>query len=333
MRWVPFVFFFVSLSALTTAQNSTGGDFSGGNQDFHPEAKVPAGVILVKGAWASASDSITPVPEGQSVVNNVFRDPYFGISYNLPKNWSEQYEGPPPSDSGRYVLAQFESPGATKDSIAGTILITAQDMFFTPAPSQNALQLVNYDKDHLESDYKLELSPTRTTIAGRPFVFYAYWSPVAKLHWYVLTTEIRCHAVEFVMMSRDTKLLENLVRGMKTMELPVTADAEADRGGDDSPVCIADYARSKNLVTRVDPIFRERSYNPVPVRIIVDKNGGVKHIHFLSALPSQTKAISEALKQWKFKPYLRNGRPFEVETGISFGRAMMATAPASASIE
>jgi len=42
-----------------------GGDFSNVAQ---PIVKVPEGVILVKGAWSSASDSSTPVPEGGSVV-------------------------------------------------------------------------------------------------------------------------------------------------------------------------------------------------------------------------------------------------------------------------
>jgi len=333
MRWLPFLFFFVSLSASAAAQSSTGGDFSGGHEAFHPEAKVPTGAILVKGAWASANDALTPVPEGQSMVHNVFRDPYFGIAYSLPKNWVEQFEGPPPSDTGHYVLAQLEYPGTTSNSIGGTILITAQDMFFTPAPAQNALQLVNYDKEHLEPDYKLELSPTRTTIAGRSFVFYAYWSPVAKLHWYVLTTEIRCHAVEFVMMSRDTKVLESLVLGMKAMQLPAEAGLTAGNGGRDFPVCIADYAYSKNLQTRVDPIFRERSYNPVPVRIIIDKNGSVKHIHFLSALPSQARAISDALKQWKFKPYVGVHGAAEVETGLMFGRALSPAQTGTSSVE
>ena len=64
------------------------------------------------------------------------------------------------------------------------------------------------------SDYKLEVSPKQTNIAGRPFTFYAYQSPVAQLHWYVLATEIRCHAVEFVLTSRDTKLLESLLADM-----------------------------------------------------------------------------------------------------------------------
>jgi hypothetical protein len=56
------------------------------------------------------------------------------------------------------------------------------------------------------------------------------------------------------------------------------------------------------------------------VRVIIDKEGRVKHIHFLSAFPDQAKAISDALEQWRFKPYLRAGKPVEVETGLMFGR-------------
>jgi len=42
-------------------------------------------------------------------------------------------------------------------------------------------------------------------------------------------------------------------------------------------------------------------------------------MHFLSAFPDQSKAIADALSQWRFRPYLREGRPVEVETGIMFG--------------
>jgi hypothetical protein len=311
----------VPLLAWGQAAPRSGGDFSSSTQPVHPEAKVPAGVILVKGAWPSASDSVTPLPEGGSVSNNVFRNPYFGWTYILPKDWAQKYEGPPPSDSGRYVLAQLRPADGYKGSSRGSVLITAQDMFFTPLPATNALQLVNYAKDNLQDDYKVELPPTQTKIAGRPFVFFAYWSPVAELHWYVLATEIRCHAVELVLTSRDTKLLESLVLGMSSMELPAEASPTVGTGGGAVPVCIKDYARDENVIARVDPVFSERTFNPVPVRIIIDKAGKVKHIHFLSAFPDQARVITDALKRWKFKPYLRNGQPVEVETGIMFGRA------------
>jgi len=106
----------------------------------------------------------------------------------------------------------------------------------------------------LGSDYKLEVSPKQTNIAGRPFTFYAYQSPVAQLHWYVLATEIRCHAVEFVLTSRDTKLLESLLADMNRMKLPAEAGGE---GGGVFPVCIKDYATDEHLIARVDPILTE----------------------------------------------------------------------------
>jgi hypothetical protein len=310
------------LPSLASGQSlpRNGGDFSNNTQPA-PDAKVPAGVILVKGAWASASDSITPLPEGGDVINNVYRNQYFGMTYALPKDCTEKYKGPPPSDSGRYVLAQLRSADTFKGPTPGTVLITAQDMFFTPLPATNALELVNYTKENLQADYTVELAPAETKIAGRPFIFFAYWSPVAELHWYVLATEIRCHAVEVVLTSRDTKLLANLVLDMNKMELPAEASPTAGTGGGAVPACIKDYARDENVITRVDPVFTERTFNPVPVRVVIDKGGKVKHIHFLSAYPDQARVITDALKRWKFKPYLRNGQPVEVETGIMFGHA------------
>ena len=295
-----------------------GGDFSDSTQ---PQTKVPAGVILVKGAWSSASDSRTPVPEVGSVANGVFTNRYFGMTYALPPDWTEKYEGPPPSDSGRYVLAQIRPADTYKGTTPGTILIIAQDMFFAPLPATNALELVNYSKDNLQSDYQVEMAPTEVKIAGHFFSFFAYWSPVAQLHWYLAATQIRCHAVELVLTSRDRKLLDSLFLDMNKMKLPAEASPTAGMGGGDFPVCIKDYARDENVIARVDPTFTERRFNPVPVRIIISKEGKVKHIHFLSAFPDQTKAITDALEKWKFRPYLRDGKPVEVETGIMFGRS------------
>jgi hypothetical protein len=174
------------------------------------------------------------------------------------------------------------------------------------------------------------MPPTPTRIAGRPFTFFAYWSPVAELHWYVAATEIRCHAVEIVLTSRDTKLLASLITDMEKMNLPAETSPTGGAGGGAVPFCIENYARDENLIARVDPIFTEHKFNSVPVRIIIDREGKVRHIHFLSAFPDQAKAITDALGQWKFKPYKRDGHPVEVETGILFGRATRSKTAATA---
>jgi hypothetical protein len=310
------LFSLIGAAQVTPAQSETqnGGDFS---SNPAPE-KLPTNVILVKGAWSSASDSSTPLPEGGSVNNNVYSNAYFGLRYVLPSDWTQGYTGPPPSDSGRYVLAQFHPADKTKSSARGSILVTAQDLFFALKPVTSAFELAQYSSENLAADYKLELPPTALQIANHAFVRFDYTSPIAELHWSVLTTEIRCHAVQFIFTSRDPKLVESLVQSMGTLEFSNLANAN---GGPDAPVCSKDYGTGENVLERENPILTERRYNAVPVRIIIDKEGKVKHIHFLSAFPDQAKAITDALWQWQFRPFVRDGKPVEVETGIMFGRA------------
>ena len=295
-----------------------GGDFS---QQLHPSKKLPTDVILVKGAWASASDSVTPVPEGGKVTNNVYSNPYFGLTYALSPDWIKKYDGPPPSDSGYYVLAHIQPADTFNGPDRGSVLIAAEDLFFTPTRATSTQELINFTRSNLQADYTVSRAPTEVRFAGHSFVRFNYDSPVAGLHWHVLATQIRCHMVQFVFTSRDPKLIESLIQDTNKMKLPDEAGLTQGTGGSDAPVCIRDYARDEHIVVKVDPILTDRRFNPIPVRIIIDREGKVKHIHFLSAFPDQSKGITDALLQWRFKPYLRDGQPVEVETGIMFGRA------------
>src|SRR5271166_1315769 len=154
----------LSLMPLSLSWGQTVGSQSrpqnGGDFPSNAQTKVPEGVILAKGAWSSAGDSVTPLPEDGSVTNNVFRNHYFGVTYSLPSGWTQEYEGPPPSDSGRYVLAEIRPAATYKGPNRGSILITAQDMFFTPLPAADAFELIDTMKDHLQADYKVEIPLT-----------------------------------------------------------------------------------------------------------------------------------------------------------------------------
>ena len=310
---------FVSSAAAAQVPSAPNGDDilqgqgSPGPQG-RPLIKLPTNVILVKGAWSSASDAATPLPEGGQVTTEAYDNPYFGLTLPLPPGWIQKYEGPPPSDGGYYVLAQLRPADPAPGQPRGTLLVAAQDMFFTTTRATGALELINYTRDHLQADYKVERPPSAVTLAGRSFIRLAYVSPVSGLHWSVFATQIRCHVVEFIFTSANTRLIENLTRGLDNLK------SRPDGGGDE-PVCVKDYASAETIVERVDPYFAEQKYNAIPVRVIIDREGKVKHIHFLSAFPAQSQAITTALLQWRFKPYLRNGQPVEVETGMLFGRA------------
>src|SRR3954453_1287353 len=95
---------------------------------------VPKNVILVKGAIPAASDSATPVPEKGTVSAGRYRNAYFGLSYPIPAGWKEQPGGPPPSDSGVYVLTQFALHDADdQQRLKAHVLVTAEDVFFSVA--------------------------------------------------------------------------------------------------------------------------------------------------------------------------------------------------------
>jgi len=280
-----------------------------------PLKKIPEGVILVKGAEPSASDDRTPLPEQNRIFSNVLQNRYLGLSWRLPADWWQEFEGPPPSDTGIYTLAQLIPTKSFKGPLKGTVLITAQDMFFTLLPASNPIERARYDKEHLPSYYDVERPPAEVKVGDRTFIRFDYKSEVAGLHWYVLATQVRCHLVQFVFTSQDTQMLESMIAGLGEMKLPAE-----ERGGGDAPLCIADYAAKKeNVLYRVEPVLADRKFNSVPVRIVIGKTGKVQHIHIISAFADQAVKIKEALLQWRFKPYKVNGEAVEVETGIVFG--------------
>jgi hypothetical protein len=277
----------------------------------HPTKVIPRGVILVKGATPSASDSTTPVPEGAAVGAVSFESRYFGISYRVPPGWTEKVKGPPPSDSGSYVLALLVPSDSIAKSVKGSILIEAQDRFFNAEAGSNALETVSYVRNHLQPSQEVERAPYEVTIGGRSFARLDYGSPDIGLHWRILAVEVRCHIVQFIFSGPDPAALDRMVADFSHIEFSSAGRA---------PLCVADYAVSANIIKRVTSTFAAR-FNPIPVRITIDKQGQVKYVHVISAFAEQSAALIDAVMKWRFKPYRKNGRPMEIETGMLVGQA------------
>ena len=274
-------------------------------------APLPGGVISVKGAWSSAAGTPSALPEDGTLTHGRYDNAYFGLGYALSTDWTERYAGPPPSDSGYYVLAQIEPKDPSRANGVGHVLIAAQDLFFSTPSVRSTADLISNYRKHLGPEYRVERAPIEFNIANREFVRLDYLSPVAGLHWHVLATEIRCHVVQFIFTGSSSKSLDRLAENLN-----ITLRASGDE-----PRCIKDFATADRLLEREDPILSEPRFNPVPVRIVIDKEGRVKHMHFVSAFPEQAKSIEDALSHWRFKPYLIDGQPVEVETGLLFGRS------------
>ena len=69
---------------------------------------------------------------------------------------------------------------------------------------------------------------------------------------------------------------------------------------------------------RVEPTPAAPKFTVVPVRIIIGTDGRVRHAHVIRGSVEQRASIIAALTQWRFEPLAINGRPTEVETGMTF---------------
>jgi hypothetical protein len=282
-------------------------------EELLPSVAATPGLL---GPGPSVGGTEMPVPEDGIVADGTYTSEYFGFSYRLPQGWKEGFAGPPPSDTGYYVLAEFKKVDNMADSSKGTILITASDKFFASQGTGSPRDLLEAMTARLKPVYQIESPLIEVKLGNRTFARLDYQAPVAELHWRILASEIRCHIVEFIFTSRDTRLLDDLVQSMDRMQLSAMAFSGVDEN--EVPLCIPDYATGPSLLHRVEPNFAGPRFTNIPARIVIGRNGKVKHIHVISAFPAQAENVKTSLSQWEFKPYVRNGRPFEVETGVLF---------------
>jgi protein TonB len=55
----------------------------------------------------------------------------------------------------------------------------------------------------------------------------------------------------------------------------------------------------------------------VVLKVVISKTGDVVSLALVSGDPLLAPAAIDAVKQWKYKPYLLNGNPVEVDTQVT----------------
>src|SRR6202167_506223 len=86
-------------------------------------------------------------------------------------------------------------------------------------------------------------------------------------------------------------------------------------------VRISQAIMANRLLSRVEPVYPPEAYTEhiagvVIVHVVIDKNGGVLNVDYVSGPLAQVPAAIEAVKQWKYQPYLLNGEAIEVESTV-----------------
>lgn len=70
------------------------------------------------------------------------------------------------------------------------------------------------------------------------------------------------------------------------------------------------------VVSPAYPSGAEQKPAAVVLRVVIWKSGDVAPLHIVSGPPSLEAEAMNALRQWKFKPYVRDGEPLDVTTEV-----------------
>ena len=99
-------------------------------------------------------------------------------------------------------------------------------------------------------------------------------------------------------------------------------------------VRITESAESSLIVKKVDPVYpplarQARIQGSVILQVEISKSGDVENVQLYRGHPMLATAAIDAVKQWKYKPYLLNGQAVEVETRVTVNFTLPDRSPAN----
>ncbi len=75
------------------------------------------------------------------------------------------------------------------------------------------------------------------------------------------------------------------------------------------------------VIHKVEPVYppiarSARVQGTVILAAVIGKDGTIQNLHVVSGHPLLTGAAMDAVKQWRYRPYILNGDPVEVDTQV-----------------
>jgi periplasmic protein TonB len=75
------------------------------------------------------------------------------------------------------------------------------------------------------------------------------------------------------------------------------------------------------VIRRVEPVYpaiakTARVQGTVILQAVIGKDGAIQNLHVVSGHPLLQGAAMDAVKQWRYKPYILNGEPVVVDTQV-----------------
>jgi len=116
-------------------------------------------------------------------------------------------------------------------------------------------------------------------------------------------------------------MTRRLVVSLLLLSLSTFTCLAASQGASPQSVTVGQSVMAGQIVAKVAPIYpplarQARVQGAVVLEATISENGEIVDLHVVSGHPMLVTAAVEAVKQWRYRPYLLNGQPVSVQTQI-----------------
>ncbi|MBZ5663811.1 MAG: energy transducer TonB [Acidobacteriia bacterium] len=281
----------------------------------------------------------TPSPPGTPPLG-IFRDggysnDYFGFSYPLSREWLRETDmirsktAAEENPHGTYVLlAAIHLPQDSDPSRADTSLII-KAAYRPSAPPQDCADYLQAVAASLRSQKEGESrgDVTQFTVAGHDFYRGNFEYSHGVNHGAVLCTSIKDYMLRWHIVGRSKEEVEVAVSTLQAitptppMTTPQPPTAVADGAHVPDQVRISSGVSTGLLVRKVTPEYPPNAkyahiQGTVVLQAVINKTGDVVDLEIVSGPMELVLSAVNAVRKWKYRPYLLKGNPIAVQTQI-----------------
>lgn len=108
--------------------------------------------------------------------------------------------------------------------------------------------------------------------------------------------------------------------GVHVNPTPAGADSNASKAP--KQLSVSSAVMQGNLLTKTIPIYppaakKAKIQGTVVLSAVISKDGNIENLQVLSGPQELQQSAIDAVRQWRYKPYLLNGDPVEVKTTVN----------------
>ena len=303
---------------------------------------APAAAVAQQAGNSSPNDA---GPERGTVAGNTYTNEFLGISFPIPTGWQVISDKAVALEAGGlrgWVLFTIERTDGVlyRNRIAASAVDSST---LTATPQHYVSVFVNAEKSK-QVDWELLRDVFPVDLAGKHFFREDYKESSAgrTLHRAFVCTKFRGYFLGWTLAAGSPSELEesvNLLQRIRFRDEHALSDnipgdqptgivggilgpSPQSQSGPPLRVRVSQRVSEALLIARVQPKYPQDARKAgiqgiVVLQSLIDTNGNVKESKIIKGDPSLTSAALDAVKQWKYKPYLLNGQPVEVDTLVS----------------